>query len=148
VPLSIKAAGQEIFRPSYPAWEMASSAGTSSRDLLLRGILTLSNGSRACFTSWPMPEVIDAYLFGATVHAVFLADGGERAFAESLIAALQSQGFADVSAVRVEPTIDDVFVSLISSQRATPSEYTVRSPRHRAPRRKAEWTVRRLAVTD
>ena len=86
-----------------------------------------------------VPEVIDAYLSGATVHAVFLADGGERAFAESLIAALRSQGFADVSVVRVEPTIDDVFVGLVSSQRATPSEYRVRSTRHRAqPRRKAE----------
>jgi ABC-2 type transport system ATP-binding protein len=86
-----------------------------------------------------VPEVIDAYLSGATVHAVFLADDGERAFAESLIAALQSQGFPDVSVVRVEPTIDDVFVSLVSSQRATPSEYRVRSTRHRArPRRKAE----------
>jgi ABC-2 type transport system ATP-binding protein len=86
-----------------------------------------------------VPEVIDAYLSGATVHAVFLADGSERAFAESLIAALQSQGFTDVSVVRVEPTIDDVFVSLVSSQRAPPSEYRVRSTRHRAqPRRKAE----------
>jgi hypothetical protein len=35
-------------------------------------------------------EVIDAYLSGATVHAVFWADGGERAFAASLIAALRS----------------------------------------------------------
>jgi drug efflux transport system ATP-binding protein len=86
-----------------------------------------------------VPEVIDAYLSGATVHAVLMADGGERAAAESLIAALQFQGFADVSVVRVEPTIDDVFVSLVSSQRPTPSEYTVRSTRHRAqPRRKAE----------
>jgi ABC-2 type transport system ATP-binding protein len=86
-----------------------------------------------------VPEVIDAYLSGATVHAVFLADGDERAAAESLIAALQSQGFADVSVVRVEPTIDDVFVNLVSSQRATPSEYRGRSTRHRAqPRRQAE----------
>jgi ABC-2 type transport system ATP-binding protein len=85
-----------------------------------------------------VPEVIDAYLSGATVHAVFGADGGERAFAESLIAALQSQGFADVSVVRVEPTIDDVFVSLVSSQRATPSEYRVSRRRRAQPRRKAE----------
>jgi ABC-2 type transport system ATP-binding protein len=87
-----------------------------------------------------VPGVIDAYLSGATVHVVFSADGGERTFAESLIAALQSQGFADVSVVQVEPTIDDVFVSLVSSQRATPSEYRVGSTRHRAaqPRRKAE----------
>jgi drug efflux transport system ATP-binding protein len=86
-----------------------------------------------------VPEVIDAYLFGATVHAVFMADGGVQASAESLIAALQSQGFADVSVVRVEPTIDDVFVSLVSSQRATPSEYMGRNRGHRAePRRKAE----------
>jgi drug efflux transport system ATP-binding protein len=86
-----------------------------------------------------VPEVIDAYLSGATVHAVFLADGGEQAAAESLIAALQSQGFADVSVVRVEPTIDDVFVNLVSSQRATPSEHRGRSTRYRAqPRRKAD----------
>ena len=86
-----------------------------------------------------VPEVIAAYLSGTTVHAVFLADGGERAFAESLIAALRSQGFAEVSVVRVEPTIDDVFVSLVSSQRATSSEYRVRSTGHRAqPRRRAE----------
>src|SRR4029450_4522465 len=85
-----------------------------------------------------VPEVIDAYLSGATVHAVFLAHGGEQAAAESLIAALQSQGFADVSVVRVEPTIDDVFVNLVSSQRATPSEHRGRSTRYRAqPRRKA-----------
>jgi ABC-2 type transport system ATP-binding protein len=111
--------------------------GRASRQQILE--VTVATPDAALEVIENVPEVIDAYLSGATVHAVFLADGGERAAAESLIAALQSQGFADVSVVRVEPTIDDVFVSLVSSQRATPSEYRGRSTRHRAqPRRQAE----------
>jgi ABC-2 type transport system ATP-binding protein len=109
----------------------------ASRQQILE--VAVANPDAALEVIEKMPEVIDAYLSGATVHAVFMADGSEHASAESLIAALQSQGFTDVSVVRVEPTIDDVFVSLVSSQRTTPSEYRVRSTRHRAqPRRKAE----------
>jgi len=112
--------------------------GRASRQQILE--VAVASPDAALEVIEKVPEVIDAYLSGATVHAVFSADGGERPAAESLIAALRSQGFADVSVVRVEPTIDDVFVSLVSSQRATPSEYRVRSTRHRAaqPRRKAE----------
>jgi ABC-2 type transport system ATP-binding protein len=87
-----------------------------------------------------LPDVIDAYLSGETVHAVLQADGGEPAGAESLVAALRSQGFAEVSVVAVEPTIDDVFVRLVSSQRVTPSQQRVRGRRgsRQKPRRKAE----------
>ena len=31
--MSIKAAWHEIFRPSYPVWDMAANRGTASRDL-------------------------------------------------------------------------------------------------------------------
>jgi ABC-2 type transport system ATP-binding protein len=85
------------------------------------------------------PEVVDAYLSGATVHAVLAADGDQRAVAGSLIAALQTEGFGNVSVVPVEPTIDDVFVSLVSAERPTPSPGRVRGTRGRyRPRRKAE----------
>ena len=85
-----------------------------------------------------LPEVVDAYLSGATVHAVLAADGDEGMVAGSLIATLQSQGFGNVSVVPVEPTIDDVFVSLVSSQRATLPQDRVRGRRRPRPRRKAE----------
>jgi ABC-2 type transport system ATP-binding protein len=85
------------------------------------------------------PEVVDAYLSGATVHAVLAADGDERTVAGSLIAALQSEGFGNVSVVPVEPTIDDVFVSLVSAERPTPTPGRVRGTRGRyRPRRKAQ----------
>jgi ABC-2 type transport system ATP-binding protein len=85
------------------------------------------------------PEVVDVYLSGASVHAVLSADGDERTVAGSLIAALQSHGFGDVSVVTVEPTIDDVFVSLVSSQRPASSQHRTGGRRGRAqPRRQAE----------
>ena len=64
-----------------------------------------------------IPEVADAYLSGATVHAVLSAYADEPTVARLLIAALHSRGFGDVSVAPVEPTIDDVFVGLVSSQR-------------------------------
>jgi ABC-2 type transport system ATP-binding protein len=111
--------------------------GRASRQQILE--VAVANPDAALEVIEKVPEVIDAYLSGATVHAVFLADGAEQAAAHSLVAVLQSQGFAEVSVSRVEPTIDDVFVSLVSSQRTTASQHRVRSTRHRAqPRRKAE----------
>jgi ABC-2 type transport system ATP-binding protein len=86
-----------------------------------------------------LPEVVDAYLSGATVHAVVEQEVAERAIAESLINELQSRGFGDVSVAPVAPTIDDVFVSLVSSERPTPTSGRVRGRRGRQkPRRKAE----------
>jgi len=86
-----------------------------------------------------LPEVVDAYLSGATVHAVVEQEVAERAIAESLINELQSRGFGDVSVAPVAPTIDDVFVSLVSSERPTPTPGRVRGRRGRQkPRRKAE----------
>jgi len=84
-----------------------------------------------------LPGVLDAYLAGATVHAVFEADGDDHAAAQSLIAQLQYHGFPEVSVIRVPATIDDVFVSLVSSERSTPIPRTVHRRRRRPkPRRK------------
>ena len=57
--------------------------------------------------------MVDAYLSAATVHAVLHAHTNEREVVGSLIDALQFQGFGEVSVAPAEPTIDDVFVSLV-----------------------------------
>ncbi|HEU4908873.1 MAG TPA: ABC transporter ATP-binding protein [Propionibacteriaceae bacterium] len=102
--------------------------------------VTVANPDAALEVIAEVPDVIDAYLSGATVHAVLHPDGGEPAGAGSLVAALRSQGFAEVSVVPVEPTIDDVFVRLVSSQPVTPSQQRVRRRRgsRPQPRRKAK----------
>jgi ABC-2 type transport system ATP-binding protein len=102
--------------------------------------VTVANPDAALEVIAEVPDVIDAYLSGATVHAVLHPDGGEPAGAGSLVAALRSHGFAEVSVVPVEPTIDDVFVRLVSSQRVTPSQQRVRRRRgsRPQPRRKAK----------
>src|SRR5512133_1485828 len=99
--------------------------------------VTVSDPDAALDLIANQPLVIDAYLSGATVHAVFDADWSDTVVAESLLAELQSRGFADASAVPVQPTIDDVFVSLVSAERAIPPPVRGRSRRGRAkPRRK------------
>jgi ABC-2 type transport system ATP-binding protein len=101
--------------------------------------VTVANLDAALELIGSLPEVVDAYLSAATVHGVFDARNDERTVAGSLIGALQSHGFGEVSVVQVEPTIDDVFVSLVPSQRATPTYRRMRRSRRRPlPRRKAE----------
>jgi ABC-2 type transport system ATP-binding protein len=101
--------------------------------------VTVANPDAALELIAKLPEVADAYLSGDTVHAVFEADVGEQVSAESLIVELQSQGFGGVSVVPVEATIDDVFVSLVSPERATPAPGRVRGRRGRPrPRRSRE----------
>ncbi|HEX6760393.1 MAG TPA: ABC transporter ATP-binding protein [Propionibacteriaceae bacterium] len=101
--------------------------------------VTVSNPDAALELIGNLPEVLDAYLSAATVHAVLDAHTDEQAVAGSLIGALQSQGYREVSVVTVEPTIDDVFVSLVPSQRTTPIYRRMRRSRRRPqPRRKAE----------
>ena len=61
-------------------------------------------------------ELIDeAYLSGATVHAVVDqdADPGADGLRNQLVAA----GFADAVVSRVDPTLEDVFVNLVTQQR-------------------------------
>ena len=81
--------------------------------------VTVANPDAALELIGNLPEVVDAYLSAATVHAVLQPHTDEREVAGSLIDALQSQGHREVSVVPAEPTIDDAFVSLVSSQRAT-----------------------------
>jgi ABC-2 type transport system ATP-binding protein len=101
--------------------------------------VTVANPDAALELIGNMPEVIDAYLSAATVHAVLDVHTDEREVAGSLVDALQIHGFGEVALVPAEPTIDDVFVGLVSSQRATPSYRLARGSRRRPrPRRKAE----------
>ena len=101
--------------------------------------VTVANPDAALELIGNLPEVVDAYLSAATVHAVLQPHTDEREVAGSLIDALQSQGHREVSVVPAEPTIDDAFVSLVSSQRATPSHRRMRRSRRRPqPRRRAE----------
>jgi len=59
--------------------------------------------------------IAEAYLSGAALHAVIDrgVDRGAGALRERLVAA----GFADAVVVSVEPTIEDVFVNLVSRER-------------------------------
>jgi ABC-2 type transport system ATP-binding protein len=60
------------------------------------------------------PGVVEAYLSGAVLHANI----GE-AFAEPVIALVREAGVAVHDARRVNPTVEDVFVHLVTSQRTT-----------------------------
>ncbi len=78
------------------------------------------------------PGVAEAYLSGATLHAV-VGDAGTgcavpapeatgdagRGDAAALAARLRSGGFATVGVEPVEPTIEDVFVHLVTRERET-----------------------------
>jgi ABC-2 type transport system ATP-binding protein len=58
----------------------------------------------------------EAYLSGATLHAVVDTDTDPGA--DGLRGQLTSAGFADAVVSRVDPTLEDVFVTLVSQQRA------------------------------
>lgn len=63
--------------------------------------------------------VSEAYLAGATLHAVLEAKSSDPAGAAAHLAGrLREAGFADASAVPVEASIEDVFVNLVSRERA------------------------------
>jgi ABC-2 type transport system ATP-binding protein len=61
------------------------------------------------------PGIDEAYLSGAALHAVVPADSAldETALRDRLAAA----GFVDAEVAEVDPTIEDVFVNLVSRQR-------------------------------
>jgi ABC-2 type transport system ATP-binding protein len=59
--------------------------------------------------------VDEAYLSGASLHAATAADSSLDA--EALRRRLATGGFADASVTEVEPTIEDVFVNLVSRHR-------------------------------
>ena len=71
--------------------------------------------TRRC-AGWRRAGAIDeAYLSGASLHAVVdrAADPGTHGLRAQLVAA----GFADATVSRVDPTLEDVFVALVSQQR-------------------------------
>ena len=64
------------------------------------------------------PDIAEAYLSGASLHAVAGAD----ATAPGVAARLTAAGFASVDVRPVEPTIEDVFVHLVSRERSARDE--------------------------
>jgi len=58
--------------------------------------------------------IADAYLSGATLHAVLPLDS--RTSADELRRQLDAAGFADARVSEIEASIDDVFVNLVSGQ--------------------------------
>ncbi len=62
-----------------------------------------------------IPGVDEAYLSGAALHAAVAAES--ELTAERLSALLAEAGFTDAAVREVEPTIEDVFVNLVSRQR-------------------------------
>ena len=64
------------------------------------------------------PEVHDAYLAGASVHAVMEeASDGSPSGPAALQAILAGAGFSEARVSKVEPTLEDVFVHLVSRER-------------------------------
>ncbi|MGC3994678.1 MAG: ABC transporter ATP-binding protein [Propionicimonas sp.] len=59
----------------------------------------------------------DAYLSGASLHAVL--PQGAPTTADELRARLAASGFSDARVVEVEPSIEDVFVNLVTEQERT-----------------------------
>ena len=63
-------------------------------------------------------DVDEAYLAGASVHAVMrAADGAAATGASELRADLISVGFSDAQVSAVDPTLEDVFVHLVTRER-------------------------------
>jgi ABC-2 type transport system ATP-binding protein len=64
------------------------------------------------------PEIGDAYLSGATLHAVLPEDSDTTE--DSVRAQLAAAGFPDARVAEVEPTIEDVFVNLVAEEQREP----------------------------
>ncbi|MBI5232561.1 MAG: ABC transporter ATP-binding protein [Coriobacteriales bacterium] len=58
------------------------------------------------------PDIVEAYLSGATLHAVAAEDD-----ARALERRMADAGFATARAVGIEPTIEDVFVHLVTREK-------------------------------
>lgn len=82
--------------------------------LLTERILDVATGDADRSLTWleSADGVHEAYLSGASVHAVVEAGLSP----ETLTARLVAAGFADARVVPVDPTLEDVFVNLVSQQ--------------------------------
>jgi ABC-2 type transport system ATP-binding protein len=77
--------------------------------------ITVADADLAMASLEADPEVTEAYLSGASLHAVVPAESPLTATV--LAARLAASGFAGAEVSVVEPTIEDVFVNLVSRQR-------------------------------
>ncbi len=81
--------------------------------------LTLADAEAALHWLDGADGVREAYLSGATLHAVLQGRGDHPAAAAAALAErLRGAGFADAHAEPVEASIEDVFVNLVSRERA------------------------------
>jgi ABC-2 type transport system ATP-binding protein len=89
------------------------------KDFITQQILEISVADADAALQWleRADGVAEAYLSGATLHAVIGAEvPGAADPAPWLTGRMREAGFADVGAVVVEPTIEDVFVNLVTRQ--------------------------------
>ncbi|MFZ1410914.1 MAG: ABC transporter ATP-binding protein [Micropruina sp.] len=89
------------------------------RDFISQRILEVSVGDPDAALQWleQAEGVAEAYLSGASLHAVIGSGAqGRDELAPWLTGRMREAGFADVRAVEVDPTIEDVFVNLVSRQ--------------------------------
>jgi len=77
--------------------------------------ISVADADLAMVTLESDPQITEAYLSGASLHAVVPA--GSSLTASGLAARLAASGFAGAEVAVVEPTIEDVFVNLVSRQR-------------------------------
>lgn len=68
-----------------------------------------------------MPGVVDAAIFGDALHVVLASDGTERLSADDLPDILARQGIHADPAKRVLPSLEDVFVRLVTHEQETRS---------------------------
>ena len=84
-------------------------------DLITEQVVELSVRDVDAALAWLeyVPGVSEAYLSGASLHAVVAARSDQDA-AAGLVSALRAAGFAEARGTLVEPTIEDVFVNLVA----------------------------------
>lgn len=80
--------------------------------------ITVSNADLAMDALTNTPGVDEAYLSGARLHAATARSSALTG--EDLRLRLNASGFADAVVLETEPTIEDVFVNLVSQHRAEP----------------------------
>ncbi len=86
------------------------------RDLISEQVVEVSAGDVDGALSWleAAPEVEEAYLSGARLHAVIASGRTPAELADQVAAGLHAAGFTDAVVVGVEATLEDVFVNLVA----------------------------------
>lgn len=65
------------------------------------------------------PHASSVYAFGSALH---YTDNRPSVSADELLAALQAEGFAEVSVLAIQPGIEDTFIALMEEKQDVPHE--------------------------